>query len=1754
MDDSDQDFSVLCSRLLKRVRRKGESGDDKTVAAKDEESDSHVQNTAADVVSSKRKAPSKRKRHNDQNDRPLHAKVTGKTQPDRLTNRSSQLTMDVAVSTDAEGAGSSSVGEVKEKVLRRMKRFKRASPPRLLHNETPPHPPPGPLDQPESDELVALRLQEQLDRAAQAEVHVEEGGLFFCQLCHKDLSAMSPRLRTQHINRCLDKSENASGVLHPAPLPPPSRPRLPECPICGRGFKSEKSRSVHLKRCAASMGVSPAELLHALQRQAAESLSDSAAIQLQQAGGNRMAEASGLPVRKKTRRKAPCMDEDTMVALALSRSLLEQEKERERDREEERQIQAQLSSSPAAVAAPPPPVLKWRPAAGTRRGKRRKSVPASPPPLLLVQDPQTACRRIQERISSLLLHPRTPTPPTPTLPPSKLPTRAHSTPIWLKSALPGGGPDSLCEFYIPELGAFIQPWIGSEKKPPVCSEKTPQKQRPVPTTSQPASTPLSLDQRAAERHSTPASLTPDLGMPGTQALRDLVELAEEGMTLTQCTCPDPEAAVAELPPSGFVPETAETTAPSTNTVTVSRLCSDLGSMVNNPQLSDVQLQVDSGEVYFAHSFMLYTRCPLLVNMVHNAGFGVREEDLPHAHRVLLGDVPGEAVYALLHYLYTACCPLTHTLLPHILQLANRFGLSELQQQCELYSRHPEDPGEEAWDVCPAQESSPGPQHSLAESQFLELLRSMWQHNESDGEEFGEAGGAAGEAEEEERDGADGEMKEERVDEEELEEIYEFAATQRKTELSAEMAMDSNDEEDEGVNNGFKQMQRAKGEEEANSSCHSYRLGEGGDVAAMVTSPSDMHHTQGPHAAVHLGTSTHASPEGCPEASPDRSYSHLFSQSWGEYAEPSQTSTPPPPPADQANAPGEVIDLSVSPAAEGSGEMSELSLPVAGVSPGDGEGDGAEQSTGGKPALDHQSQCHSTTTPLPPSSANSPLCRHSSSGHMRTWSKHSSKGPSVSQPEPLWLVRGSGPDVNPSGPNCNQPELIVLSDSSDDMDLDTASGKVSPHGCAFTPPSPSPLRLSQSPTQIRAKDRVEVNLSPKRTNMTDNNASVHVEGHKSDQSKGSLCGLGRESMMDGSAEVSWLIPATPEPSTRTSSTQTHCSMRPTQLFPKALSSISSSSSSAHDISKETCRSARAHSSSLRERVTSWKACPDQCSPRQCSSPGVHECSPDFQKPLSHSGVSHALRATLSDGSRGDSGKWTHSHPHSASKPCSSTPLHSDPPLQPLDSLGSPLLRGCELRPQAGSGRKGSQSSRGLRPPHLSPSRGSSSQAEGADPWEEECERSPQWKSLRHRTLRDPASAEMDRDATDMGTKEKEQLEMKDLEVRCENEVVKDAEEVSDERGTSWALDEPPIAFSDSWGLAGTVGDKATRLSLRPDSSDYECASPEHRGQSRTPSHTPSITEQGDTTPPSSEAPPNHSLPDPEVWDSWEEEEEIEDGAALPLSQRVGAVALTKRVAQLKTPVVCKKKNRAPLEPITPMPGFSDMDTPELKTRLNRYGVRPLPKKQMVLKLKEIHQYTHQLMSSESEEEADPLACSTARLHMTAPAQQPALLTFKKPTSPPTASPKKLQFGDDEQDTLPQSQDSNTSSTAESDRSNPELCRSDDDDSDSDSITASQAATRERDQLAATRSFILSDPLLYRQVLQYQPLSLASLKAALRTAGIRLGTAKLLDFLDSQCITFTTAKPGHAAPLRRRARARAPEHAGGRGRKRLAKPAE
>ncbi|XP_060767335.1 structure-specific endonuclease subunit SLX4 isoform X2 [Neoarius graeffei] len=1561
MDDSDQDFSFLCSRLLKRVRRKGgESGEEKKTVEEEEEEDSGSESQR------RNKAPWKRKRE-----------------------KKEGLQTDLGSEAALVGGGEQKKMRAKDKVLSRMQRFKRVTPPRLVHAEeavaaesagqpaeTRSLPTQGPVEKQESDRLLAEKLQQQFNHEAenQAGADVDDRGLFFCQLCYKDLSAMSHQLRTQHINRCLDERENSASHV-------PPRPRLPECPICGRGFKSEKARSTHLKRCSASMGVSPAELLQALQKQA---------VEREKGRGSSDASESSMPVRKKARKKSPRMDEDTMVALALSRSLLEQEKARERDREEERRIQARLVSGTALAA----PVPRGRAGAGKSRGKRRKGALDAPPPLLLVQDPQAALNRIQERVSSLLLIPRPPTPPTPTLLPSALSTHPL---LWLKSALPGGGPASLSEFYTAELGTFIQPRVRAEKNSSPSSEVTPVKRRPAPR----------------------CPSTPGLDTPGTQALTDLVHLAEEGMTLTQYGSADNDPRL-----SGFVPEPTETSRPPINQMSVSRLCGDLGSMVNNPQLSDVQLQVDSGDVYFAHSFMLYARCPLLANMVHDAGFGVQEEGFAQARRALLNDVSGEAVHALLQYLYTAACHLTHAVVPDVLQLASRFGLSELQRLCEQYIGNPvEDPREQDWDASVAHEPAAEPQQqSLAEPQFLELLRSMWEHEDVDGEEVTEAErGTEGEDEEGCR---DGEVKEDLVNEDELDEIYEFAATQRKVRSEAEVSAES-EEEDDGLNNCSDAEQRnVDVEEAADARC-----------SADVDSNKMVRQSRGPDAGL------------------DQSYNRLFSESWGEYVEPSLRHTPRPldlkstPTSRRTSSVSEVIDLSVSPPPE-SGEPDRTLFPVTGVSPGE-----------------TPDQSEAVQQPITLESPSAPGISQLTAERSELWPKH----PSVSARSRTQLEvtpslpSSTKPKLSPSTPNRSQPELIVLSDSSDDLDHDPPD-EVPSRGDAPRPPTSSPSRLSLRYTHIKAKETTRVGLSPKRSNET--SSSVPSEPSRSDQ-------VGSEGILDGSAEVSWLIPATPEPSTRTSSTQTSSSMRRTQLFPRS----HSSSSTSFSVSVSNNPKTPSCSNSLKEPH------------REHSQP-----SPAFQK--------LASRFRLS--------KISHSHcdalnQNSASEPCSSTPLRSDPRLHHLDALGSPLPRDCELRSQRTTGQEDKPGSLCVE---NSPSPRQAFQSE------KESSTSPA-KSRHGDNLGDQ----------EMSTDEKEPVETRTSKM---------------EGGVSFFFDEPPIAFDDSWGLGGAVAEQGPCLSLRLESSADRASSPEQSGQGEPASPHTSSSPGPRRNLPDPGAARDHSLPDAAMWDSWKEDEEEAD--ALPLSQRAGAVALPKEASPFRTPVACKKTTtQAPLVPITPMPSFSDMDTPELKNKLNRYGVRPLPKKQMVLKLKEIHQYTHQLMSSSSEEETSP---------QTHPTVAPA--AFKQPTAPPPVSPRKLQLGEEEEeeelDVLPASQDSNTSSTAESERSNPEMCDSDDDCSDSEGITLSQAAVREKHKLQAVHSFILSDPVLYGSVLQYQPLSLRELKAGLRAAGIRLGTAKLLDFLDSQCITFTTAKPGHPAPSRRRARA------AGRGRKRLAQAIE
>lgn len=1602
MDDSELDFVDLCSKLLKRNRKK-------TVDLRQQQQQQKISTQRQQQSSSQGKKKGKK----DDNSQSQSCSAVGSTQD---------------VGTGAAPASATSNGcatRAKDKVLLKMQQFKRDSPQRMVlsdqrrptdsenhsqHLQDQPESQEAECSEPvDSDEALAKRLQQELDKETRP-VDLEDEGLFFCQLCNKNLSHMTPEGRRQHINRCLDEKEG-----HAPPPPPPAG--VLECPICGKRFKSQKSRSSHLKRCSSDMGVPPAVLLQALQRQAEETQSTTT-VNTQSGSHKRKGSKSNMPASKKPRKKVEDLDEDTMMAMALSSSLLEQEREKARETQAVRKIIIETTAPNMSKS----PALKWRPNSGKARSKKKKGGIPRSPPLLLAQDPGAALARIQERVSALLLHSRSPSPPTPSRSPSCLPGLQSAAPLWQKSALLSVV--CLTDFYTPELAEYIVPWETTPNIPrSFASGDNPNATAQHVTMETPVTTSRSSIMCAAsqtEHHSPTVSTLGTGRLPGcTQALQDLMDLAEDGMTLTQCGYSAMEPTnehqssphhSLNLPSSGFVVEEDEKQTnnrvsgflPKTMdnvhkeqlsiesegdaqrekrpSLLLSKLALDLGSMVNNPQLSDVQLQVDTGEVYFAHSFMVYTRCPLLVEMIHESGFGVLEEGVPAAQRVLLSDVPGQAVFVLLQYLYTAHCSFPSSLRPHVLELASRFDLKDLQEFCELQ--------EETMLQTDEHDQRPNTQTDEA---FIELLRSMWNDEDSEDDEtdqnpFDDTN-HVDDPPEDLRLGEE-DMKEERVNEDELVEIYKFAATQRRRD-------ESDSVEEEKVDN-----------------C---------DMPEVFSSLTEKDNPK-EDCEPDMGSSL------------DRSYNRLFSQSWGEFKE-----------KDLYTLPGEKLQSQLRISTPQPSVMSARMLLQSSAS-----------------VIDKMSPSPPPNAPNLPVTGLSPGLPPDKSGHCgrpeETDDILNTNNEIVKSQDAQTRCKLLSSDVSPKR---NEPELVVLSDSSDDMNIDLTQ-------CSS---SPSP-KNTKSFTGIKAQQTIE-----------------EIDGQISDSDA---------SLGDCSAEVSWLIPSTPvQPgkSVHASSSQTKSSICRTQLFPK------------HDLSPPStpqipeCSTAKdsLHKTTPSKSLISSSGSLDLTRNKKLDSTGF--AVP--RSPFKHSHLPSLSRSHL------NSSKQDTPLPFPA---YSSTPVQTDLSKLLQDSRFS---ADKEVTTQKNSKTTTqSQEKEGVQRFHLSPlSERSSSSSKTNRPYDksscfEDCTRG-----------------------------NREETEVANLGNNGEDNA--EAEDGESSFGQSF-MDEPPMAFNDSWGLDACAENPCFSLELedsrgslqKEGSPNFKAATsitrpstpPDQQSDARTNSFaSPNVKS---ISPGQFKPGDNNSFTDSKIWeDSWEEkeEEDEEKDVAPPLSERL------KPAVQHKTPVSNFKKRQA-LVPITPMPHYSDMDTPDLKNKLNRFGVRPLPKRQMILKLKEIHQYTHQLLSSDSEDGA-PSAGQSCQDRPSGAAFRPASCAqteFKLPT----ASPSKLSRDDEP---LSASQGSNTSSTAESERSNPELVQLSDGDSDSDGgVSASQSASRLQERLQAVRAFILSESTLYSQILQYKPLVLSQFQQQLKAAGIRLGVTKLADYLDSQCITFTTAKPGQSAPSRRRIR--------------------
>ncbi|NXB92354.1 SLX4 endonuclease, partial [Vidua chalybeata] len=221
---------------------------------------------------------------------------------------------------------------------------------------------------------------------------------------------------------------------------------------------------------------------------------------------------------------------------------------------------------------------------------------------------------------------------------------------------------------------------------------------------------------------------------------------------------------------------------------------------------------------------------------------------------------------------------------------------------------------------------------------------------------------------------------------------------------------------------------------------------------------------------------------------------------------------------------------------------------------------------------------------------------------------------------------------------------------------------------------------------------------------------------------------------------------------------------------------------------------------------------------------------------------------------------------------------------------------------------------------------------------------------------------------------------------------------------------------------------------------------------------------------------------------------------------------------------QENNRSPSTPVTPMPAYSIMETPQLKKELSRFGVRALPKRQMVLKLKEIFQYTHQDGDSDFEDEIS----HSQPLPQKSPAKRPRQLKAGRAAAKEQERPSACLAADGKE--LPASQESACSSVDGSDISfgsqssfvnGFETCAFTSEEEEEE-FPASQAAAREEEKLEAVRCYIRSNTALYNRILFYEPIELADLHAELKQNGIKISKTKLLDFLDSQCITSTMAR--------------------------------
>ncbi|XP_065059035.1 uncharacterized protein LOC135686680 isoform X2 [Rhopilema esculentum] len=215
-------------------------------------------------------------------------------------------------------------------------------------------------------------------------------------------------------------------------------------------------------------------------------------------------------------------------------------------------------------------------------------------------------------------------------------------------------------------------------------------------------------------------------------------------------------------------------------------------------------------------------------------------------------------------------------------------------------------------------------------------------------------------------------------------------------------------------------------------------------------------------------------------------------------------------------------------------------------------------------------------------------------------------------------------------------------------------------------------------------------------------------------------------------------------------------------------------------------------------------------------------------------------------------------------------------------------------------------------------------------------------------------------------------------------------------------------------------------------------------------------------------------------------------------------------------------------ITPMSDYDTLHTPDLTKRVKNFGMRKLPKHQMAGKLREIYKVNHGFAHWEE---------PPTKAHRKRKAN---VKTKKKVTNEPNekASSTNKQQGNESEENSHSVERNDQSDTEHSSSSADERQKTfegiDCSDDEKSSQTSQNEETQSDESISEKLSrFMKSNKDFYHKILTYQKLSFEDIYKAVKEAKLKCTKARLMDFLDDQCICVVFPKADdQARPQRKR----------------------